>query len=81
VASEDVVTDGTGLTVIVRDSVLDTPAESVTTIVKVPLVALAPTVPAMVPVEEFRLRPEGREPEDMLQVSGPAPPEATGVCE
>jgi hypothetical protein len=70
-----------GLTVIVMDWVLDAPSESVASTVKVSVVAEGSAVPVMAPVEESRLRPEGREPEAMLQVMALLPPEASRVWE
>jgi hypothetical protein len=66
--------------VIVRDWVLDAPSESVASTVKVSLVAKGSTVPVMFP-EESMVRPVGREPEVMLQVMAPVPPEEARVWE
>ena len=81
VGSEVVVMTGAPLTVMVRVtvSVLETPLASVTTTVKVSLVALVATVPEMTPVELSRVRPLGRVP-SIVQVSAPVPPVAVRVA-
>ena len=58
----------------VSDWVSETPLVSVTWTVKVWLVAVAPTVPEMTPVEALIERPLGSVPAEMLQLSGVVPP-------
>ena len=66
VARLAVVIDGAALTVMDSDLVAATPSASVTLTVKVWLVAAAPTVPEMTPLEELMVRPVGRDPAEML---------------
>jgi hypothetical protein len=66
-------------TVSVRTWVPKNPNESVAPTVKVSLAANGSTVPVISPVKGSRLRPVGREPEAMLQVMAPVPPEDSRV--
>ena len=76
-----VVMEGAPLTVMLSDWVSETPLVSVTWTVKVWLVAAAPTVPEMTPVEELIERPLGSVPAEMLQLSGVVPPVEATVWE
>ena len=65
-ASVVVLIDGAALTVMVSDLVAATPSASVSLTVNVEVVAAAPTVPEMTPVEALMVRPLGRVPVEML---------------
>ena len=69
-----VVMVGAALTVTVSDLVAATPSASASLTVKVCVVAPAPTVPEMTPVEALMVRPLGKEPVEMLHVLGVVPP-------
>jgi hypothetical protein len=79
-ASEVVVIDGRAFTVRVRTCVSVTPLASVIDTVKVCVVAEAPIVPLMTPVEGARVRPVGKAPLEIDQLpSGAVPPVTASV--
>jgi hypothetical protein len=76
---EAVVTSGDALTVMVSDFVAVTAFVSINVTVNVCVVADAPTVPLMTPVDEARVRPLGRDPVVTDHVNGAVPPAPTSV--
>ena len=54
---------------------------SVTLTVKLAVPGGLAGVPEITPVDEFRVSPDGSDPEEMLHVYGPVPPVAASVAE
>ena len=79
--SDVVVILGAALTLMVRDCVSLTPFASVTSTVKVWVVAEAPTEPLIVPVDGLIERPVGSEPEEIDHANGAVPPVMATGCE
>ena len=77
--SDVVVMATAAFTVIVSDLVALTPSASVRVTVKVWLVAVAPTVPVIAPVEAFSVSPLGRDPVVTDQAYGVVPPVPASV--